>query len=80
MDTILPQINENYLGNLDNWYFNGAQAYGFINGEKTPIKTNWVVKIDRTGHKLYTKAGWFNLKHEIWDEAEAKKLFKWIGF
>ncbi len=69
-------LNKTKLGRLAPWYNAGhVVAYGYLNGSKSPIRTDWIVKIDREKGLLYVKNGCYEIAEEIWDDTKAKRLF-----
>lgn len=69
-------LNQTYLGTLDKWYNSGhICAFGYLNGAKTPIRTDWTIKIDRPNKKLYVKNGYYDVTNEIWDDNQARRLY-----
>lgn len=69
-------LNHTHLGTLDKWYNSGhVCAFGYLDGAKTPIRTDWTVKIDRPNKRLYVKNGYYDITNEIWDDNQARRLY-----
>lgn len=70
-------LNTTELGTLSPWYNSGhVVAFGFLDGAKAPIRTDWIVKIDRPNKRLYVKNGYYKIGEEIWDDNKANRLFR----